>query len=285
LIDLRLGDCLGILPTIPDASVDAVITDPPYPEITREYGRWTEAEWHELMRGVVAEVRRILKPRGSAVFVLQPNSRKMGSLRAWPYEFQSWAIREWNIVQDVYWWNTTALPKCGQVRTRALPRPSVKLCVWLGSSHCFRDIDRVLKPLSASMQECDPDKQRNTSSPSCWRGHVRPRVQRRSEMVRRAQERGGSTPFNLLPIANAHSHDSGGARGHGSATPLDLCDWWTRYIVPPGGVICDPFMGSGTTGEAALKHGHDYIGIEKHEPYFRMAQRHLANVTPALAFA
>lgn len=55
-IQLMHGDCLSLLPSIPSASVDAVISDPPYPEIDRDYGRWTEAEWHELMRGVVRNI-------------------------------------------------------------------------------------------------------------------------------------------------------------------------------------------------------------------------------------
>jgi DNA modification methylase len=55
------GDCLDVLPTIPDASVDAVITDPPYPHIRRDYGTWTTEEWWALIvEGVVPEVRRIL---------------------------------------------------------------------------------------------------------------------------------------------------------------------------------------------------------------------------------
>ena len=56
------GDCRDLLPTLADASIDAVITDPPYPEIDRAYGRLTELEWHELMREVVRETRRVLKP-------------------------------------------------------------------------------------------------------------------------------------------------------------------------------------------------------------------------------
>ena len=35
------GDCLEVLKTLPDASFDAIITDPPYPEIDRDYGRLT----------------------------------------------------------------------------------------------------------------------------------------------------------------------------------------------------------------------------------------------------
>jgi len=59
------GDCRDILPSIPDGSIDAVITDPPYAEIDRPYGRLTEPEWHDLMEFVVAQALRVIKPSGS----------------------------------------------------------------------------------------------------------------------------------------------------------------------------------------------------------------------------
>jgi DNA modification methylase len=124
-VDLRCGDCLQILPTLPDASVDAVIADPPYPEIQRSYGRMTEAEWHAMMRVVVPECRRILKPSGSAVFILQPNSRKVGSMRPWLWEFMAWCCHEWNMVQDAWWWNIAALPLGGSNK-QGLLRSSLK---------------------------------------------------------------------------------------------------------------------------------------------------------------
>ena len=92
-------------------SIDLLLTDPPYPEIDRAYGRLTEAEWWALVRPVVGEVRRLLKPSGSAVFVLQPNSERLGRMRPWLWEFMAWVCRDWNMVQDVWWWNlTSALP-------------------------------------------------------------------------------------------------------------------------------------------------------------------------------
>ncbi|MDI9585869.1 MAG: DNA methyltransferase, partial [Acidobacteriota bacterium] len=98
---VHCGDCLDLLKQIPDQSIDAVITDPPYAEVKRDYGRWTESEWWALIvEGVVPEVRRILKPTGSAVFIIQPNSRKVGSMRGWVFEFMAWVCREWNMVQD-----------------------------------------------------------------------------------------------------------------------------------------------------------------------------------------
>ena len=109
-IELYLADCLDKLPEIPSESVDAVITDPPYPCIKRDYGYWTVDEWWAMMRPVVAETRRILKPTGSAVFILQPNSEHVGQMRGWLWEFMAWICRDWNMVQDVWWWNTCAMP-------------------------------------------------------------------------------------------------------------------------------------------------------------------------------
>ena len=97
-VTLHRGDCLEVMPTIEAGSVDAIVTDPPYPEIDRPYGRMTELAWHEMMRGVVAECRRILKPTGSAVFVLQPNSERVGRMRPWLWESMAWTAREWNQV-------------------------------------------------------------------------------------------------------------------------------------------------------------------------------------------
>ena len=44
-----------------------------------------------------------------------------------------------------------------------------------------------------------------------------------------------------------------------------------RLITPPNGIILDPFMGSGSTGIAALKEGFKFIGIEQNKEYFDIA--------------
>jgi DNA modification methylase len=61
------GDCVEIIKTMADDSVDCVITDPPYPEIERDYGRMTESAWMDMMTSLVPEIRRVLRPSGSSV--------------------------------------------------------------------------------------------------------------------------------------------------------------------------------------------------------------------------
>ena len=49
-----------------------------------------------------------------------------------------------------------------------------------------------------------------------------------------------------------------------------------RLITPPGGVVLDPFMGSGSTGVAARDEGFSFIGIEREEEYVKIAKARCA---------
>jgi site-specific DNA-methyltransferase (adenine-specific) len=280
MVTLHCGDCLDILPTLPDASVDCVISDPPYPCIKRDYGMMTEDDWTQMMHEVVRQTRRILKPTGSAVFILQPNSRKVGSMRGWLFEFMAWCIREWNMVQDAWWWNYNALPVGGAI-TGGLMRGSIKPCVWLGVADCYRNQVAALWDEShrnAAMRA--ESRIKSTADNLQYRpsgAHMRDNA-----ILGAAERRGGVTPFNVLPISNTDSQQSAGAHGHGAGTPLKLADWWTRYICPKGGTVADWFMGSGTMGLAALQNGCDFIGIEKMQKYYDIARQRIEAAQPAL---
>ncbi len=268
---LHLGDCLDVMPSIPTASVDAIICDPPYPCISRPYGRMTEADWHTMMRGVVTESRRVLKPSGSAVFILQPNSERVGRMRPWLWEFMAWTTREWNMVQDAWWWNICALPSGGATRHELL-RASLKACVWLGEPDCFRKQDEVLDRLEKAWMKRtwdrnQPDTRRTTPSGNSVNG---------AKCLQSVEARGGTTPFNVLPMGNGHRSNMAGMHGHGAGTPMALADWWVRYISPPGGTVLDPFVGSGTVALAALKRGRTAIGIERDAGYLAIASKRLA---------
>ena len=64
---------------------------------------------------------------------------------------------------------------------------------------------------------------------------------------------------------------------HPTVKPVSLMRWLCRLITPPGGVILDPFNGSGTTGMAALDEGFRYIGIEREEHYLDISKRRIAH--------
>lgn len=267
------GDCRERLQEIAAASIDAAITDPPYAEIDRDYGRLAEADWHDLMRDVVRETRRVLKPQGSAVFILQPNSEHVGQMRPWLWEFVAEQAREWNLVQDVYWWNPTSPPNVHCQARYGLMRPSVKMCVWLGAPDCYRNQEAIRwSPSEAMRQQAKAASWALRCTPSGYST----RAGRIQETVER---RGRVTPYNLLPIANSYAKDSAGAYGHGAGTPLELCDWWTRYLVPPQGTALDMFAGTATSGVAAIRQGKYWIGIEKKARYVEIARARLEHTT------
>lgn len=249
-------DAVAFLRTLPDASVDAVVTDPPYAEVDRHYGRLTEAEWRNLMDEVVPEVRRVLKPRGSAVFILQPNLERIGRMRVWLFRWIADMAEEWNLIQDAYWWNTAALPS-GCAPIGGMLRPSVKPCVWLGPPDCYRDQDSVLwTPTDRAVAMASTERV-TRASPSG-------RTVNNARMGETAIRRGGVTPFNLLPIPAASSSGdrSAGAKGHGAGTPYELAAWWVRYLCPEDGLVVDPFAGTGTMGHAALDQGRRWLGAD-----------------------
>ena len=263
------GDCRTEMKRLSSASVDAIITDPIYPEVDREYGRITESEWHDLMRDVVRESRRILKPKGSAVFILQPNSEKLGRMRLWLWEFVAWAGREWNLVQDVWWWAIDAMPLAGASRKHGLMRQSVKMCIWLGNPDCYRNQANVLWTPSKATSARDRSDMALRTGPTGRRF-------RNGTVSKAADERGGTTPFNLLPISTGGQ--LGGREGHPAATPYHLAQWWAKYILPTGGVLLDPFAGSGTMLQAGLDQGASkVIGIERERKYVEIARRRIEN--------
>src|SRR5699024_1415765 len=57
---------------------------------------------------------------------------------------------------------------------------------------------------------------------------------------------------------------------HPTVKPLTLLEWLVELITPPGGVVLDPFAGSGTTLQAALNKGFQPIGIEQDADYIKL---------------
>ena len=63
---------------------------------------------------------------------------------------------------------------------------------------------------------------------------------------------------------------------HVTVKPVALMRWLVRLVTPPGGIVLDGFMGSGTTGMAACWEGRRFIGVEKDPDYFRIAASRVA---------
>lgn len=64
---------------------------------------------------------------------------------------------------------------------------------------------------------------------------------------------------------------------HPTVKPTDLMAYLCRLVTPPGGVVLDPFMGSGSTGKAAMREGFRFIGIEMDADYLAIAEARIAH--------
>jgi DNA modification methylase len=71
---------------------------------------------------------------------------------------------------------------------------------------------------------------------------------------------------------------------HPTVKPTALMQYLIKMITPKGGIVLDPFMGSGSTGKACIKDGFSFIGIEKEEEYFKIAEARILTKDKQLKF-
>ena len=87
----------------------------------------------------------------------------------------------------------------------------------------------------------------------------------------RLSKNGDGTPRNQKP-SNRNNHPT--------VKPTALMQYLCRLITPTGGAVLDPYMGSGSTGKAAVKEGFDFVGIELNPDYFNIAKSRIASSKP-----
>lgn len=64
---------------------------------------------------------------------------------------------------------------------------------------------------------------------------------------------------------------------HPTVKPTDLMSYLCRLVTPPGGLVLDPFMGSGSTGKACMREGFRFLGIEREAEYLAIARARIAH--------
>ena len=108
----------------------------------------------------------------------------------------------------------------------------------------------------------------------------------------KASKRDRDEGFDALGIKAVHRYGAGIGEGidpnapahnrnhHPTVKPTALMRYLCRLVTPPGGVVLDPFMGSGSTGKAALLEGFQFIGIEREAEYLEIASARINAVQP-----
>ena len=86
---------------------------------------------------------------------------------------------------------------------------------------------------------------------------------------------GGASRFFYCPKTSKKDRDVDNI--HPTVKPTDLMAYLVRLVTPKGGVVLDPFMGSGSTGKAAVREGMQFVGIERESEYFDIAEARIQN--------
>jgi hypothetical protein len=85
-------------------------------------------------------------------------------------------------------------------------------------------------------------------------------------------------PYLYCPKAS--KKDRGEGNTHETVKPNQLMRWLARLVCPPGGVVFDPFMGSGSTGKAAIREGFGFLGIDDRPGNIPLARRRIDDAGP-----
>lgn len=108
------------------------------------------------------------------------------------------------------------------------------------------------------------------------------RAERNAGLEGMPSEPCGMMEDDNYPILTGHGKPRNTTRqnNHPTVKPVDLMAYLCRLVTPPGGVILDPFTGSGSTGIAALKEGFEFIGIEISLEYAAIAEKRIRGDNP-----
>lgn len=236
---LYLGDCREVLRSLPEASVDMVLADPPYGD--------TSLEWDSIVPGWLPAVARVLKPNG-ALWIF-------GSMRFLAGVFDEVGALGFKYSQDVLWEKQNGTGFHAD-RFRRVHEHAVMF--YRGA---WADVYQEVQYTNDATARTVLRKQRPAHT-----GHI--------DAAHYVSEDGGPKMMrSVMYVRNEH-----GRAIHPTQKPVELLRPLVRYSCPPGGVVLDPFSGSASTGEACILDGRQFVGIEKKADHFATGCDRLALV-------
>ncbi|WP_176384289.1 site-specific DNA-methyltransferase [Janthinobacterium lividum] len=109
------------------------------------------------------------------------------------------------------------------------------------------------------------------------------RADRNAGLVDPGPQFESGTTLRTVEVAAAAGDLAGNI--HPTVKPTDLMAYLCRLVTPPGGVVLDPFMGSGSTGKAAMREGFRFIGVEQSAQYFPLCTARIQHEIDSVAAA
>lgn len=263
------GDLFDVIPTLGDQSINAVITSPPYADQRKQhYGGIPEKDYAAWTVRWMETIRPKLTSDGNVAIVIRPHVRD-GGISDYVLRTRL-AIREagWNEVEELIWIKPTSAP-VGHINR---PRRSWESILWFSRSRkpfCDTRPDGIAKPSNRiGFSHCKSLKMGLIGGNQMEIND--------GEGVARVRD---YVEIGVGEVCKASWNT------HPAQYPERFADWLIRLLSPLGGVICDPFAGSGTTLIAAQKAGRGYLGTEIRAEYVEIAERRLRvpSVWPEMA--
>jgi len=275
-----VGDSLGMLRRLPSASINLVITSPPYAlHFKKAYGNVTPADYIEWFLPFAAEIKRVLKEDGSFVLNIGGTWNAGSPTRSiYQYKLLIALVELVGLVlaQELYWNNPAKMPVPAEWVTvrRIRVKDSVEHLWWFGKTPWPKANNRnVLKPYSKDMIRLNQRGVKARTRPS---GHV---INASFDQI----GAGGSIPGNviaediatdLLTFGNNSANDSytqkckaAGATIHPARFPAVLPEFFVKLTTAEGDVVVDPFAGSNTTGAVCEGLGRRWLAFESSTDY------------------
>jgi site-specific DNA-methyltransferase (adenine-specific) len=242
-------DFFDAVDRVRDGSVDLVVADPPY-GLGKDYGndsdRLSGEAYLEFSRRWADAVVAKLKPSGCLYVFL-----------TWQYspEVFSYLKTRLLMVNEIIW--DRKVPSMGG-STRKFSSVHDTIGLFAQSKDYYFDVDSVRIAY-------DPETKK---------------ARTRSIFVGKKWLEVGYNPKDVWSVTRLHRQDRE-REDHPTQKPLEVVERMVLASSPPGGLVLDPFMGSGTTAVAALKHGRRFVGFEINAGYFAAVKRRIARVAKA----
>lgn len=255
MFDLHAGDCIDVLRTLPDCSVDSVVTSPPYAmQRASTYGGIPEKDYPEWTVSWMREVWRVLKDDGSAIINIRPHIRN-GQISDYVLRTRL-SLREagWAELEELIWNKKGGAP-LGSIHR---PRRSWESLLWFGKHGRAYSDPKAAGQVSERV--------------GGTQGRPGPHIKDNQTDLRTGIAR---VP-DIVSISTAANGKSDGLNDHPAPFPWQLAEWCGKLITPPGGTILDPFTGSSSTGVAAIRNGWNFIGIDQSPEYIDMSNSRLS---------
>lgn len=261
-----LGDCETVLAELPDDSVDLIFTSPPYADQRRHtYGGVTPDEYVDWFLPKTEQFLRVLKPTGT--FVLNIKERVVNGERHTYVLDLILNMRQqgWLWTEEFMWHKKNSYPGKWPNRFRDSWE---RLIQFNKHRHFHMYQDAVMVPVGDWARTrlsnlSETDKVRDESKVNSGFGkNVSNWVGR--DMV---------YPTNVIHMSTECAN-----RNHSAAFPLELPSWFIKLFTVEGDLVLDPFVGSGTTAQAARLLGRHYLGIDISPEFIELANQRIGRM-------